>query len=514
MPSPPSPPCSIQLAVLPHPKKKLKTVTTATTHSIRSPSEPQRRPLAQLSDIPSLTFVKDQKSGRLRPQRPRVKLRNNLLAAVGYIELANAGDFAANVFNMRPIPIYAITLMVIGGTVALGMIYFVIKDTRLSWQNIQGLRAERKFLLQAKQKQVEACNNNKGGRNGGSGRNDDSSARTLECLLHVNYRDLGAEVIDRLGMDVLLGCGALMVGAGTYLAMGGEDPVVFDASNLLTGYIGNSPIAFYGLVNMGWSAFVWLRAKHHGLAVTAASGANLDARVKRRLKRRTRRVQLHGMLNGVAGVVAGAASLVTATHWWAYIILGPCILISGYCNRLWRHHVGYDRPLFMREMEFTEDEVVEALKQVDDVLQRIGYQSHVPSADVEAGLDPIAVLVAESDGSFRCLLEFIAYMNLFGDFCGRLIGDKKLVSHFCPDISCAVVFDAGKLLAVEDLAVADQLLQMSRDIISQDARKYLEYREKWLLEVLGCYMALGSPFKAREEDDDSQTDGAWEVDKS
>lgn len=45
--------------------------------------------------VECLNFVKTRR-GRLRPAR-QTRLRNNLLAAVGFLELGNAGDFAANV---------------------------------------------------------------------------------------------------------------------------------------------------------------------------------------------------------------------------------------------------------------------------------------------------------------------------------------------------------------------------------------------------------------------------------
>ncbi|KAK4460158.1 hypothetical protein QBC42DRAFT_339847 [Cladorrhinum samala] len=504
-----------------------KQKATATTRNIRSSSwddaSNRRRPLHQLSDTPSIPLCRNQKDGRLHLQKPRVKLRNNLLAAVGYIELANAGDFAANVFNMRPIPIYAVVLMAIGGTVALGMIYFVIKDARLSWQNIQGLRAERRFLLEARGKQETedskkiGCISSSSSSSDGTDRGGTSVyARTLECLLHVNYRDLGAEVIDRFGMDVLLGFGALVVGVGTYMAIGGDDPVIFNTSNLLTGYIGNSPIALYGLVNMGWSGFVWLRAKHHGMVVTAASGAHLDARVKSRLKLRARRVQLHGMLNGVTGVVAGAASLVTATQWWAYIILGPCILVSAYCNRLWRYHVGYDRPFFTREVAFTEDDVVSALKEVGDMESRIADQSGIHKDDVESAVDPVVSLLAsESGSSFRPLFEFIVYMNLFEDFCKRLLDDDKIMDNFHSDPAVdTVTLDGQKLLEAEDAQTEDHLMQLAQNVIGKDALKNLKYREGWLLEVLGCYMALGPSERMMEAEenvtDRPSVDKGWE----
>ena len=78
------------------------------------------------ASLDGILFVPDGK----KPHHYRVgiptRLRNNLLMAVGFLELANAGDFAANVWNQVPPPKYAVALMVVGGTGALSIIYFAI----------------------------------------------------------------------------------------------------------------------------------------------------------------------------------------------------------------------------------------------------------------------------------------------------------------------------------------------------------------------------------------------------
>src|SRR5690348_13388435 len=86
----------------------------------------------------SLKYVKSRNDRyRLDREHP-TRLRNSLLAAVGFFELANAGDFAANVWNQVPAPKYAIALMAVGGAMALFMTYFAYRDARLSWLNLKG----------------------------------------------------------------------------------------------------------------------------------------------------------------------------------------------------------------------------------------------------------------------------------------------------------------------------------------------------------------------------------------
>ena len=55
----------------------------------------------------STTFVR-QKNGWIPKEQYRLK--NSLLAGVGLLELGNAGDFAANVWNQIPIPHFAMAL--------------------------------------------------------------------------------------------------------------------------------------------------------------------------------------------------------------------------------------------------------------------------------------------------------------------------------------------------------------------------------------------------------------------
>lgn len=57
------------------------------------------------------------RDGEWRTER-MLCLRNSLLAMVGFLEAANASDFAANVWNQWPAPMFAMVLMGIGGVVA------------------------------------------------------------------------------------------------------------------------------------------------------------------------------------------------------------------------------------------------------------------------------------------------------------------------------------------------------------------------------------------------------------
>jgi len=109
--------------------------------------------------------------------------------------------------------------MVIGATLALGISYYAIADARLSWRNICQLRDERRYLKTQKARHGQ-------------------NAQTLRCLdtmLNVNFREMGTELIDRMGMDIFMGFRAIAVGAGTFLAIDDANFRAWQASNLLSG---------------------------------------------------------------------------------------------------------------------------------------------------------------------------------------------------------------------------------------------------------------------------------------
>lgn len=63
----------------------------------------------------SATFVRGKKGWTPKDQ---FRLKNSLLAGVGLLELANAGDFAANVWNEIPVPHFAMALSILSLTVS------------------------------------------------------------------------------------------------------------------------------------------------------------------------------------------------------------------------------------------------------------------------------------------------------------------------------------------------------------------------------------------------------------
>jgi hypothetical protein len=438
-----------------------------------------------ISGVDCITLIRQKNGGYALSSQDQQGLRNNLLAGVGFLELANAGDFAANVWNEVPVPRYAVVLMALGGTLALSLSFFAFKDAVLSRQNIRRLRTERRYLRS--QTADKICDQHSG--------TQPMVARDLDAYLDVNFRELGTELIDRIGMDIVMGFGAVLVSIGTFMAIGGSNPDVFLASNLLSGYVGNAPVAFFGTVNAGWSVYVWLRARRHGRAcarefsINDHAGAETETDavnvVKAALRNRLRTVMMHAATNGVTGVTAGTASLVTATIWYGYPVLALCILSSVLCNYIWRHEIGYDRPLARQRVQFNKDSLMEDLKSVTAAMRALDGEK----ASRDEPAPRLLPKLVQHYESMAAVVEFLVRNDLFEDFCVRLVRDTALPeSLFGP-------LNDNKELLIEPLVLlnADKIyvsryLEIVEATVREMAATRLRYRERYLLETLGCYL--------------------------
>lgn len=286
--------------------------------------------------------------------------------------------------------------MGLGGTLALALSYFAFKDAILSRCNLLLLLDERRYLRAQKANYAQ----------------DPQIIRSLNVQLDVNFRETGMELVDRIGMDITMGFGATLVGVEKFMAIGGANPAVFMASNLLSGYVGNAPVVLYGTVNAVWSAYVWRRAHRHQKAGAKELKADI---VEGILKRRIRSVKTHANLNGVTGIIVGPASLVTATLWWGYPTLVPCIISSIFCNYLWRHRIGYNRPLIRQITKVDKITLVEELQFVKSAKQIIK----------EAPSDSLLQLVSNPE-SISSIFKFMVKNDLFEDFCILLLKDTSL----------------------------------------------------------------------------------------
>lgn len=402
----------------------------------------------------------------------QTRLQNSLLGTVGFLELANAGDFAANVWNEIPVPPHAVALMAVGGIFALLMSVAAFRDALLSWPNVRLLLEQRRRLRDERAERLKEE----------EGESREQQTRGLDVLLDVVWRELGTEAISRFGLDLLLGGGAVMIGVGTLMAIGGADKKVWFASNLLSGYVGNAPLALYALINCAWSCYICARAGQHWAAAAAwldrtqeKDGQGHHHAVRAALRRRARNVQLYTAITGMASILGGAGSMMTATLWYGYVILIPVIVSSVLCNVWWRRGLGYDRPAFG---DCTTRDMSAAT-----LMSEMEYVAHAQDAFRR---DPAAAAgeLGTDLESLESVLGFMVANDLFEDFCLRLLRDKELAPQLFPVDRAGFTIEAAGLLEAARKEDAHRVLGAAKKCVQKDGLRRFRSRERYLAEAL------------------------------
>jgi hypothetical protein len=401
-------------------------------------SPPQEQP------IPAATANLVRHKNGTYALRKSSRIRGIPPLAIGFLDIANSGDFAANVFNHVPVPIHAIVLMAIGGTLALCMSVFALTDVMRSWENIRLLQEERRLLKTY---------------------DNDKSAE-----LELNHRDLGTEIFDRAGVDIAMGIGAFLIAIGTYIAIGGANRKVFLASNLLSGYVGNALPAIYGLCNVGWSVSVWIRAHRQ---MSAVSLHLQDGVPKSLLLLRGRRVQEHAVLTAVVCLISGALSMVTPTHWWPYPILLVCGLAFLYSTWVYKSQIGYERSLL------TNDESLKKVFLNDEIC----FLEAVEEA-LKEDSDTWPALRLE-DLSMPDLLRFVIRCDIFEHLCCQILNESFNVKRRFDALSPSIMVSEQLLSELDKPEQITEVIDAAKVCLGRHGLEQVRFRKRYLLEALG-----------------------------
>lgn len=435
---------------------------SVTDKSVHVVGRPRAGSLAAATGILTTTSVYlDRHNGLLRlVHLPRIQ--GIPILAISLLDLANSADFPANFFNERPVPHFAMALMALGGTFALVMTVVAFIDARRSWRNIKLLRQERRELLA------------RGGAGSESSEDEKNTVDTLDqALLSLNQRDLRTEFFERAGMETFMGVAAFLVSVGTFLAIGGDNENVFQASNLLSGYIGNGPTAFYGLINTAWSAVAWHRARRQRKSALTLlkPGPVRDA-----LASRTAIIERHAILSGTTCLVSGALGLLTPTYWEPYPVLLVCGLLFIYTTWVFRSQIAYIRPTMSNK-----DEALVAGTIAEEVEHLLWLQAN---AKKENAFLSRASFGDTFENSFTVNFGSLVSLGLFPQFCENILDDPMINTKIQGE--CA---DLGKLTPREVLLLDKELHpvlnQAAKDCMAKSGPLQVSVRIRFLLEALG-----------------------------
>jgi hypothetical protein len=429
----------------------------------------------QAPGLDSVTMVKGRRGWSYLPG---IRLEHNLHWAAGLLELANSGDFAANIWNDVPVPVYAIVFMAIGGTVAAVISIFALRDGGKAWKNVKFLRNQHHLLRTQRAQQLEEC----------------QSTEKLDVLIDITKRELYTESINRWGMDILMGGGAVLISIGTFMAIGGANRKVWLASNILSGYLGNAPIALFGLVNFCWAIYMFNKKQLHYRAATKKlqDGAALSV-----VREYCFNMRLFFAINGTSTLIGGVGSMLTPTFWWAYVVLIPVIISSYFCNFWWRRRVGYDRPVLTFPIGMDSRGLVRALEFAEET-RRVMKKSP-EAAMMQLVTDPTSLLMV--------LNRFVEH-GLFEAFATKLVINKDIRQVLCGEQATRAEIEVSRLVALPE-SYHEVILSIAGTFLQNEGAKHFEHRTRFLGEILGTYLAMveeNSPRNQGEKTDEKEVE--------
>ncbi|KAI5456476.1 hypothetical protein BGZ63DRAFT_429124 [Mariannaea sp. PMI_226] len=417
---------------------------------------------------PGLDHVTLVKKRRKWSYLPGIRLEHNLHWACGLLETANSGDFAANVWNDVPVPVFVIVLMAIGGTIAAVISVFALLDGIKAWHNVKFLQKQRQLLQTQRSQQLE----------------ESHPTEELDVLIDITRRELYTEKINRWGMDVMMGGGAVLISIGTFMAIGGANKKVFLASNILSGYLGNAPIAIFGLVNCAWGIYMCSIKRAHQHAAIKKLPDSVALSVVRTY---CFRVRFFFIVNGISTFIGGVGSMLTATQWWAYIILVPVMIASFFTNYWWRSRVGYDRPVLNFPVGMDKRGLIEALEFANET-------SRLAQQDLEAAMTQLA----HDPTSLEAVLRGFVDNGLFEPFSVELIKNKEIQKILCGEKGKRAEIEVQNLVGLPEYH-QQIVLDMAKKFLEAEGPALFEHRTRFLAEALGTYLAMTGDDKPKEE---------------
>jgi hypothetical protein len=184
---------------------------------------------------------------------------------------------------------------------------------------------------------------------------------------------------------------------------------------------------------------------------------------------------------GVTTLVSGTAGLITATRWWGYVILIPCIIIFIYDNFLVRNELGYERPAAGQEQWDA------------DVIKELEWTVLEGKMLMRSAVNMVA---DESSQSIESIVGIIVRCGLFENLCTRLLKEKSFSNDILRLLSDGVPASAVTLTITPRLIMlaSDKFpsvtLRTAQSCIQEAGLKQLRWKERYLLELVGAYLCI------------------------
>jgi hypothetical protein len=249
-------------------------------------------------------------------------------------------------------------------------------------------------------------------------------------------------------------------------------------SNLLSGYIGNSFIAVYALINPAWSIYMWRKAGSHMSALRKSPRVHEDMR--RRLVSHNRKRKLYAAVNVVSVIVSSVGSLYSAEHWQGYVVVAPFVFALLFANLFWMYALGYNRAAFDPWTAPTQHYDIHAgLRMLHHLRSSIS-----PSGRCAAKLG--GLLSSETGLGTQDVLDIMRQLGLASSFGAHLLQRNKT------DDGRQRILPGSVTLYWRDLCSTDhsQVIQAASAALLAVDQSVFRDQERFLLELYGCYLQI------------------------
>jgi hypothetical protein len=337
-----------QLAVQPPPWQPLAAV--AGPAAVQAPGEALR---AQF--VWQQRFLRRPELLAVEPSR-RIKDTSTIVM----FELDNFGDIGATPLFSTPLSPVALGIIPLGGLASLLLgTRPALQDVTAGLRNLRALRSE-KEQIQSRLQAVRAA------LQGDCVPPEQHSCSrlslrrewlTLQSRLAICTQETRAERVDRVISGALVAPGSVLTGLGTFITPG----FIFSANsssaalvaNLFTGFVGNSPIALYSVVNAAYNARNAYHAHQRLLRLQQVSlnplwndpVTNIDGM----LQHRQRLIRNNSACKAVSALGIGAGGLLTAFSPIGYAVLLPFAVGRASTEYVAHRKLGYSRRTYAGE---------------------------------------------------------------------------------------------------------------------------------------------------------------------
>ena len=297
------------------------------------------------------------------PQLQAIDVERRLkdTSTVILFELDSYGDIGSTPLFPTPLSPLALTLLPVGGAACL---LFgarpALQDVASGLRNLRALRDEKKRLLLRQHAVRAGVRARQAGASGPQATRNTPMLDLRRELMTLNTRlaicsaEQHSERTDRVISGALVAPGTIITAVGNFVTPGflvaASNSGAALTADLLTGFVGNAPIALYSVVNAAYNArkarIAHRRLHHLQRFCLHEIWHDLHIDVDAMLQRRQQMIRNNAICKSISAIGIGVGGVLTAINPIGYAVLLPFAVGRATCEYLAHKKLGYSRRIY------------------------------------------------------------------------------------------------------------------------------------------------------------------------